>query len=169
MHGDAAVNTFVDFASRKPRVEQVPIREKSQSDTAYAGEELMTKAEEADQRESIHALMLGVTQLVRVQADKGQAEVAPKSNANRNTIIAALLIAFIPQAFNVVWYTRGTERDTARDLQNLQGTVKTLDDRVSQQATWEEKLRNNLAAYGWLIDRDGNVSRIDDGKPRRKP
>jgi len=154
---------FVGIASQKPRIDQVSPRAISESDTTYAEDELMTKAEEAEMREATHALMLGVTQLVRERA-----EPAPKSNANRNTIIAALLIAFIPQAFNVVWYARGTERDTARDLQSLQGTVKTLDDRISQQATWEEKLRNNLAAYGWLIDREGNVSRVDDGKPHRR-
>jgi hypothetical protein len=158
MH-DAATGEVFGFA--QPKVSTGKLKPVGNSDVSY--EQPMTKAEEAEMREATHALMLGVTMLIKKEA------AVPNGNGKtqRNTIIAALLIAFTPLAFNVVWWTRGTERDTSQAVSTLLEDNKRINNELTYLKTWNEKLRNNMAAYGWLVDTEGNVTRLDDSKKRR--
>jgi len=156
--GNAATGEVFGFP--QPKVNTGKLKPVLDSDVSY--EQSMTKAEEAEMREATHALMLGVTMLIKKEA-------TPNGNGKtqRNTIIAALLIAFTPLAFNIVWWTRGTERDTSQAVSTLLEDNKRINSELTYLKTWNEKLRNNMAAYGWLVDTEGNVSRIDDSKKRR--
>jgi len=125
-------------------------------------EPMTTKAEhDAQTREILHALMLSSTTLNKALTQRIEQPPPPNGNANRNTIIAALLIAFIPQAFSAVWWTRGTERDTTSRVQTLENTVTNLTNEFNTQRTWSEKMRLNLADKGWLVDPvTGSVTRV---------
>lgn len=74
-------------------------------------------------------------------------------------IMAAVLISMVPSAFNAVWWTRGTERDTAATIMNHQNEIirlredlKEVRDTQATEKTWNEKMRNNLAAMGIIVD-----------------
>jgi hypothetical protein len=116
-----------------------------------------------DLRETVHILALSSTQTneavkaltAQVQA-QAAALAAPKTNgnSNRSTIIAALLISFIPQAFGVVWWTRGTERDTASRV----GTVELKMDQYEKRETIREREVRLLQQYNmnlqlWMRER----------------
>lgn len=51
------------------------------------------------------------------------------------------------------------KKDLQTELTNTE--VKELKMQIEYLKTWNEKLRNNMSAYGWLIDIEGNVSRIE--------
>lgn len=113
--------------------------------------------DEFAERERMHVLMLTNTSMCKaIEAMATQAVAAPKTNGNsqRNTIIAALLIAFIPQAFGVVWWTRGTEKETDKRVNILElkleqaekhDTLRERDIRLLQQY--------NMNLQLWLRDR----------------
>lgn len=119
--------------------------------------------EEATTREIMHGMMLATTSLAKsMEAQTTQ----PKANGQRTTIIAALVLGMLPWAFNAVWWTRGTERDTASQVERHKERIDELTGELGSLRTWNEKLRNNMSAYGWLIDDEGNVSRIEE---QRRP
>jgi len=48
-----------------------------------------------------------------------------------------------------------------KETDQVSEKVKKLEDQIEYLKTWNEKLRNNMAAHGWLIDSVGNVSRVE--------
>lgn len=57
------------------------------------------------------------------------------------------------------------KKDLQTELTNTE--VKELKMQIEYLKTWNEKLRNNMSAYGWLIDMEGNVSRIERQQRRK--
>jgi hypothetical protein len=114
-------------------------------------------------RESMHVQTLANTSMCRAietlataMTAQASAQAVPKTNgqSNRSTIIAALLISFIPQAFGVVWWTRGTERDTASRV----GTVELKMDQYEKRETIREREVRLLQQYNmnlqlWMRER----------------
>ena len=85
--------------------------------------------EEFSSREIQHNMMLAQTAFFKTMELKAAADTKPNGNSQRNTIVAALIISFIPQAFNAVWWTRGTERDTVSRVGTIEYKVEQSDKR----------------------------------------
>lgn len=74
-------------------------------------------------------------------------------------IIAAVLISVTPQLFSSVWWTRGVERDTSNNIQTIQlkldqqqNELAKWELEIATMRTWNEKLRNNMAERGYMVD-----------------
>jgi len=116
----------------------------------------MTKAQEEAMQQATLAAMLAIPQMVVKNGTNGD-----KWDKRLQTIfIAGSLL------FSVAWWTRGTERDTMASMTELRLELKSTHeeaarnknaadataDEVKYLKTWNEKLRNNMAAMGWAID-----------------
>src|SRR5437867_312963 len=112
-----AANFPISKGGQREEAINKKVRPRQDSDLSH-GVDNMTKAEEAEMREAVYALCLSGTAVNKALLHITENGAKPGS-ANRNTIIAALLIAFVPQVFSVVWWTRGNERDVASDVKTL--------------------------------------------------
>jgi len=124
--------------------------------------------EEFSSRELLHNLMLAQTSCFRtLEMQAAQPKAEPNGEKRRMTLFMALMAAITLisgggnfLASSGIWIGN-RERDA--------GDIKTVKDELATLRTWNEKLRNNMAAYGWLIDNEGNVSRIEETvKPKRR-
>jgi hypothetical protein len=132
------------------------------SETSYETEqEPMTKAESEmfELRQMIHNLAASVAIIAQAQ---------PASNGDKrkqNWFMAAIATLTILGAGGNFVATSGMWiGNRNRDSEQ----IKKLEDKLETLSTWNEKLRNNMAAYGWLIDIDGSVSRVEEKQPRRR-
>jgi hypothetical protein len=74
-------------------------------------------------------------------------------------IVLGALLGYAPSVFSGIWSARGIERDLNSDIRTLTLKLeKTESDltqwkaEVSTMRTWNEKLRNNMAERGYMID-----------------
>lgn len=122
----------------------------------------MTKAEReelAELREMVHQLVATATLNAKVQPQAA-------SNNSKWFMAAIATITILGSAGSFIgnsgmWVGKRDQENT-----HTTETVKELKDEVANLRTWNEKLRNNMAAYGWLIDSSGEVSRIEQKKRR---
>lgn len=70
--------------------------------------------------------------------------------------VVALLGMFGSYVVNTSSWAGGTSGEVKQLRKDLDEEVQER----KQLATWNEKVRNNLAANGWLIDSEGNVTKI---------
>lgn len=116
--GSDALNLVVGLASRKPRIEVVKSCPIDESDTPY--EEPVTKQEEADQRESIHALLLSNTALNRAMAQRVEqpavavAKEKPWWLSPLVTVVGALVVVF------GIKYVPAAQSDSEKQIYGLQ-------------------------------------------------
>lgn len=127
----------------------------------------MTKAEReemAELKEMVHQLAIAAkVQGPQVQVLPAQAPAIPKwwmASLATITLLGAG-VNFIGNSG--MWLAK---KDV--EAQHQAEKITKLEDTVETLRTWNEKLRNNMSAYGWLIDIDGSVSRIEQKSTRRK-
>ena len=127
-------------------------------------------AKEDRMEAAITALAQAVT--VSVQS---QSQSPPKNGkswptyfASGAAVLAVLMsmsgVSFVPRAESDLGNKLNSEH---KNVEIMQKQVDVLSGDLAMLRTWNEKLRNNMAAYGWLIDVEGNVHRINDKKERR--
>jgi hypothetical protein len=134
--------------------------------------EPMTKAE----REELDELKELVHQQIALAALNAKAQphiqvqtAAPAMAPTTKWLLASLAVfSFLGGAGSFaansgIWVGR-REEQSGRTIEQ----VKKLEDQIEYLKTWNEKLRNNMAAYGWLIDSSGDVSRIEQKSEKRR-
>lgn len=150
---------YEDKSAKQP-VRILPYPERS-SDVSHG--EPMTKAE----REELAELKEMVHQLV-AKATVERLQPQPQANGSKWFMAAIASITILGAAGNFVGSSGMYVGKSQTDLQYQSEQVKELKEQVQYLKTWNEKLRNNMSAYGWLIDNDGNVSRIEQKTTRRR-
>lgn len=161
----AAVITGDGVFDRRPNVDLIGID--NPSDITHDDDESMTKAD----REELAGWKELVHQQAAVAALNAQAPPQVQvQTANPNKwLMASLAIvtllggsgAFIGNSG--IWVGKKEQQS-----ERVNEQVKKLEDQVEYLKTWNERLRNNMAAYGWLIDSTGDVSRIEQKSVKRR-
>jgi hypothetical protein len=123
----------------------------------------MTKQEEAELKELVHQVAASVTLLI-----KAQTPAAQPATGTKWFMASIATITILGAAGNFVGSSGMWVGKSQTDFQHQAEKVTKLEEKVEILSTWNEKLRNNMAAYGWLVDIDGSVSRIEQKQPRRR-
>jgi hypothetical protein len=114
--------------------------------------------ERRDFRRAMTALAVAQTQVI----------ASPNGNKKTTYFMAAFAaITLLGTTANFLTSSGIMIGGKGKELETLQKQADKTEAELGYLRTWNEKLRNNMAAYGWLIDSEGNVSRIED-KQRRK-
>jgi hypothetical protein len=143
------------------------------SDVSHVDDdEPMTKAdreEMAELREMVHQLAASSALNAR-SAPQVQVQTVPSGMAptTKWLLASVALFSFLGGVGSFVGNSGIWIAKKDMQVENALAHVQKLEEQIEYLKTWNEKLRNNMAAYGWLIDNNGDVSRIEDKPVKRR-
>jgi hypothetical protein len=163
-----------DLFGSKKRLEDVPISVIPRSNETSNEDDMAVRRHEPDtedfsNRELLNNLLLAQTSCFRtleMQAMQPKAENGNGSTNRRVTWLMAIfaMVTLFGTGANFLASSGMWIGNRNRDADE----IKNVKDELANLKTWNEKLRNNMAAYGWLIDNEGNVSRIEEANKAKR-